>query len=231
MTGDVGGVVHGHARAVQGLGHRRIQDGGRQQGLAVALAGLQLAQVAARKPFGELARKRQAVGVDPARLQEHDRVARPQALAQRQARLRRNDAGATGRQVHAAGLDDAGQRGRLAAAPAHPAGHAGAPPAFDQGLRPLRVGEPFAAARCPVGLHDQGGGPDRDQVVDGHRDRVLGDAVVEGATGQPLHLVGHEGLAAQAFDDARDQEGPDVDDVGRFAAGHRDLVEAVLREL
>ncbi len=133
----------------------------------------------------------------------------------------------TGGQVDAAGLDDARQRRRLATAPGHVAGLAGTLPPVYQGLRARRVAEPFAAAGRPVGLHDQGRGADGDQVVDGHGNRVLRDAVVVAGAGERGHFVGHQGLAAQALDDAGDVERADIDHVGRFAARGLDLAEPV----
>ena len=91
----------------------------------------------------------------------------------------------------------------------------------------VRVGEPVGAAGGPVGLHHQRRRADGDQVVDRHRDRVLRDAVVVALAGEPRHLVGHQGLGAQALDDAGDVERADVDHIGRLAARGRDFAEAM----
>ena len=95
----------------------------------------------------------------------------------------------------------------------------------------LRVVEPVGAAGGPVRLDDERRGADGDQVVDRHRDRVLGDAGVEAAAGERGHLVGDERLRAEALDDAREIERADVDHIGRLAARRLDFAEAVAVEV
>mmetsp|Transcript_30657 Transcript_30657/g.72031 ORF Transcript_30657/g.72031 Transcript_30657/m.72031 type:complete len:211 (-) Transcript_30657:932-1564(-) len=202
----------------QRLGHGRVQRGRREQGLAIAQARLDLGQVAVGQPLGQLAGQAQAVGMDAAGGQQHDGVAGAEPVADRQPLLGVDQAGAGGCQVDAAVFDDAGQRRRFAAAPGDLAGVAGRLPAGHQGLGALGVAKPVAAAGRPVGLHHQRRGADGDQVVDRHRDRVLRDAGEVALARQPGHLVGHQGLGAQAFDDGGDVERPHVHDIGRFAA-------------
>jgi hypothetical protein len=141
-----------------------------------------------------------------------------QLLAQGQPAAWLDQTGAGSGQVDAAGLDDAGERGCLPTAPSHLAGVAGGLPAGHEGLGALGIGKPVAAAGCPVGLHHQRRGAHGDEVVDGHCQGVLGNAREPAATGEPLHLIGHQGLSAQAFDDAGQVEGADIQHIGRFAA-------------
>ena len=213
--------------AVQRLGHRRIQHRRCQQRIAVAQPGLHRRQVTLRQPLDQLARQTQAVGMDAARGQQHDGIARAELLAQRQPFLRVDQPGARGRQVDAAGFDDAGQRRRLAATPGHAAEVARTLPARHQGLRTCRVGKPVGAARRPVGLHDQRRRADGDQVVDGHGDGVLRNRVVVAAAGEARHLVGHQRLRAQAFDDAGQVERADIHHIGRLAPRVAHFAEAM----
>ena len=108
---------------------------------------------------------------------------------------------------------------------------AGPLPAGDQLRSALAVGEPVGAAGGPVGLDDERRRADGDQVVDRHRDRVLGDARVSALAGERGHRVGDERLRAEALDDAGQVERADIDDVGRFAARRFDLAEAVRVEV
>jgi hypothetical protein len=115
--------------------------------------------------------------------------------------------------------------------PRHLADLAGPLPALDQGLAATGVGEPLGAAGGPVGLHHERRGADGDQVVDRHRDRVLGDRGVVAPAGQRLHCVGDHRLGAEALDDACQVERADVDGRRRFAARALDLGEAVRVEM
>ena len=117
--------------------------------------------------------------------------------------------------------------------PPHETSHyvAGLLPAANERFRALAVVEPVGAAGRPVRLDDERRGADGDQVVDRHRDRVLGDAGVVVAAGERGHLVGDERLRAEALDDAREVERADIEHIGRFAARRLDFAEAVAVEV
>ena len=76
-------------------------------------------------------------------------------------------------------------------------------------------------------MHHQGRGAHGDQVVHRHGDGVLGDAVVVALAGQRGHLVGHQGLGAQAFDDGGEVHRAHIDHIGRLAARGQHFAEAV----
>ena len=76
-------------------------------------------------------------------------------------------------------------------------------------------------------MHHQRRRADRDQVIDRHRDGVLGDAGIPAATGQRGHLVGHQGFGAQALDDRSDVERADVHHIRRLSSRSLYLAEAM----
>src|SRR6185312_4928815 len=136
-----------------------------------------------RQPLGELACETHAVRVDAARGKQHDRIARPEPLSEREARVSGYDPEAGRRQIDALRLDDAGERRRLTAAPGDAARIASRLPSAHQIGGSLDIGKPVAAACRPVRLDGKRSGSYGDEIVDGHRDRVLRDGVVVAAPG------------------------------------------------
>jgi len=104
-------------------------------------------------------------------------------------------------EVDALRFDDTAQGRRLAATPRHAADVARGLPAAHEVAHALFIGEPSAAARGPVRVRRQRRGADRDEIVDGHRDRVPPPAAA---------LVGSKDRDAQPVDarsEQREQRG------------------------
>ena len=128
-------------------------------------------------------------------------------------------------------LDDAAERRRFAAAPCHAADVARRLPAAHEILDALLVGEPVAAAGRPIRVRGQRRGADGDEIVDGHRERVLRDRVVMAAPRERAHGVRDERFRAEALGDRGDQHAADLDEIGRLAARRFDLRGAVRARL
>ena len=169
--------------------------------------------------------------MDAARREQHDRIAGREPFAEHQSIAAFDDADARRREIDTLGLDDAAERRRFAAAPGHAASVACALPAADEILHAFLIAEPRAAAGRPIRVGRQRRRTDGDEIVDGHRDRVLRDRVVVAATGERAYDVRDEGFRSETFGDRGDEHAADFDEIRRFAARGFDLGGTVPRQV